>query len=105
MPQSLAADGAALDTSALLLAEFTVEQAMAELAGLRAERTLTRKFRAPQTLGVLTAAAQLLREVEASVRPAVRMAGHLQQLLDGIAEVEPLCGGHSMVSEELDDAI
>ena len=79
---------------------------MAELAGLRAESALTRKFRAPQTLGVLTAAAQLLREVDASVRPTVRAEpGQLQQLLDWIVEVEPLCCAHSAVAEELDDAI
>ena len=70
VPQSLAQDAAALDASALLLAEFGAEQAAAELTGLRAERILTRKFRAPQTLGVLTAAAQLVREAHAAVRTA-----------------------------------
>ena len=186
VPQSLAADGAALDASALLLAEFTAEQvypphsprspglrcsrplltviallvrptmlarlaklnacsvchthdslthhslthhslthphhsplttllttryslqAAAELAGLRAERLLTRKFRAPQTLGVLTAAAQLVREAHAAVRSgtAVVDESQLQLLLEAIAEVEPLCGGGaSAAADELDDAI
>ena len=108
VPQSLAQDASALDASALLLAEFTAEQAAAELTGLRAERLLTRKFRAPQTLGVLTAAAQLVREAHAAVQTATASvdASQLQVLLDAIAEVEPLCGGGaSAASDELDDAI
>eukprot|EP00964_Phaeocystis_antarctica_P151892 scaffold119588_cov60-Phaeocystis_antarctica.AAC.2 len=108
VPQSLAQDASALDASALLLAEFTAEQAAAELTGLRAERLLTRKFRAPQTLGVLTAAAQLVREAHAAVQTATVSvdASQLQVLLDAIAEVEPLCGGGaSAASDELDDAI
>ena len=83
-------------------------QAAAELAGLRAERMLTRKFRAPQTLSVLTAAAQLIREAHAAVRTSTASvdASQLQFLLDAIAEVEPLCGGGaSAASDELDDAI
>lgn len=108
VPQCLAQDASALDESALLLAAFTAEQAAAELAGLRAERMLTRKFRAPQTLSVLTAAAQLIREAHAAVRTSTASvdASQLQFLLDAIAEVEPLCGGGaSAASDELDDAI
>ena len=108
VPHSLAQDASALDASALLLAEFTAEQAAAELTGLRAERLLTRKFLAPQTLGLLTAAAQLVREAHAAVQTATASvdASQLQVLLDAIAEVEPLCGGGaSAASDELDDAI
>ena len=75
---------------------------------MRAERLLTRKFRAPQTLGVLTAAAQLVREAHAAVRSgtAVVDESQLQLLLEAIAEVEPLCGGGaSAAADELDDAI
>lgn len=90
------------------MAEFSLEQALLELTGLRAERQLTRKFRAPQTLHVLTAAVGLVREVQAAVSPTAQpRPDQLQLLVDGIAEVEPLAraGQARQVSDELDDAI
>ena len=114
--RSLKEDAIALDQCAISLAVFCHEQALLELGGLRAERALTRKFRVPQTLGVLTAAERLVREVVVAARPAIDTGGgnptldtELGQLVAGIAEAEALLpavgAGGQEGDDELDDAI
>lgn len=82
-------------------------QAMLELAGLRAERQLTRKFRSAQTHAVLTAAVQLVRDVHAAALKSPQInPEQLRQLEMGVSEVELLIqGGHPGHADELDDAI
>ena len=63
---------------------------------------LTRRFRAPQTLAVLTAATGLLRDAHPSSSAAA--SGRLQTLRDAIEEVEPLTAQVSH-DEELEDAV
>ena len=70
VPQQLQEESDELRKQALLLAEFAHELGTAELAGLRSESKLTQRFRAPQTLAVLTSAEQLMRSVDTAARPA-----------------------------------
>ena len=87
-----------------------------ELKSLRSERPLTRKFRAPQSLAILTAAAQLVRDARAALSSAgVQTPGvqtpaqpgdELAELLDGIAEAEALCAPAAAAGAgDADDAV
>ncbi|KAL3897670.1 MAG: hypothetical protein SGPRY_013005 [Prymnesium sp.] len=84
-------DAAAARTSALELADLGYQIASSELVGLRAEKKLTQKFRAPQSLAVITAASQLLAEVDAAVRPsAIVPPDWTMELQTAIDEVSPV---------------
>lgn len=106
VPEALDADAAAARTSALQLAELGHEIAISELAGFRAEKKLTQKFRAPQTLAVMLVADQLLRDVDSASRPSAAVpAALLAELAEGIEEVRPLVGSGEEEDDELDDEI
>ena len=107
VPQNLQEDADALRKQALLLAEFAHELALAELAGLRSEKKLTQKFRAPQTLAVLTSADSLMRNVDAAARPAAHVPSEqISEISEAIAEVQPMVGsGAAADDDELDDDI
>lgn len=81
--------------------------ARAELVGLRAEKKLTQRFRAPQTHGVLTAAHKLLVAVDALAQPAGRVdPEELSTLSEALEEVAPMLGSAKEdVDDELDDEI
>lgn len=90
------------------LAEFCHELAHAEHKGLRNEKKLTQKFRAPQTLAVLTAAEALVRAVDTSARPAAHVPpDDLASLCAAIEECRPMAGAAQAegLDEELDDEI
>lgn len=79
---------------------------MAEVAGLRNEKKLTQKFRAPQTLAVLTAAHALLVSVDAAARPSAHVPpASIAELSQAIDEVQPMAGSAQAVDDELDDEI
>lgn len=109
VPQQLDTDAAELRKQSLLLAEFAHELAHKELTGLRNEKKLTQKFRAPQTLAILTAAEQLVRSVDTASRPAAHVPpDDLASLCKAIEEVQPLAGsagGGAAEDDELDDEI
>ena len=108
VPQQLQKDADALRTQLLLLSEFAREVAQKELAGLRSEKKLTQRFRAPQTLGVLSAAEQLMRAVDTAARPTAYVEpDDLAALGEAILEVRPMAGSAAAgeADEELDDEI
>lgn len=107
LPQGLDADADVLRKQALLLAEFAHELAHAEISGLRKESKVTQRFRAPQTLAVLTSADQLMRAVDAAARPAAHVEPErLASLAAAIEEVQPMAGSAQGVEDdELDDEI
>lgn len=107
VPQRLDADANDVRCQSVLLAEFAHEIAQKELAGLHAEKKLTQRFRAPQTLAVLSAAATLMRAVDAAARPAAHVnLDHLAELESGIEEVRPMAGSAQLQDDdELDDEI
>jgi hypothetical protein len=90
-----------------VLAEFASEIAKAELAGLRAEKKLTQRFRAPQTLQILSSAHKLLLDVDALAKPTAQVErDELTILADAIEEVQPLTGTTQADAEdEFDDEI
>ena len=105
VPQQLQADADALRRAALPLAELAHELASKELCGLRAERKLTQKFRAPQALAVLEAAVHLVRGVQRAAQPVASFPAELlQELVDGVAEVQPMIVEKGE-DDELDDEI
>ena len=105
VPEQLQADADALRRAALPLAELAHEIATKELSGLRAERKLTQKFRAPQTLAVLEAAEHLVRGVHGAAQPVASVPPEqLQQLVEGVAEVRPMVA-EAADDDELDDEI
>ena len=105
VPQELQADADALRRAALPLAELAHELASKELCGLRAERKLTQKFRAPQALAVLEAAVHLVRGVQRAAHPVASFPAELlQELVDGVAEVQPMIVEKGE-DDELDDEI
>ena len=107
LPQSLKEDADGLREGCLLLSEFGYEIAISELAGLRAEKALTQKFRAPQTLSVLSTAHDLLTRVDVAARPVAHVPPEqLAQLADAMEEVRPIAGRASAAQDdELDDAV
>ena len=107
LPQDLDEEAHALRRQALLLAEFAAEIARAELSGLRKEGKVTQRFRAPQTLAILTAADQLIRAVDSAARPSAHVAAEdLNELAEAIAEVQPMAGSvQAADDDELDDEI
>ena len=107
VPHELHADADALRASTVQLAEVAHELATAELAGLRKEGKVTQRFRAPQTLAVLTAAAALLKDVDAWANPVAKVdAAHHAELQEGIEEVQAMgVGGAAADDDELDDEI
>ena len=107
LPHSLDADADSLKRQALLLAEFAHQLAHSELNGLRKESKVTQRFRAPQTLAVLTQADQLMRAVDAAVRPTAHVPPEdLASLADAIGEVTPMAGSAQAADDdELDDEI
>jgi hypothetical protein len=107
VPESLDDDAAAAQLSSAVLAEVAREVAEKELAGLRSEKALTRRFRAPQTLAVLRAAREVVQDV-ANFLPASeelsRSVGEQRALLDaGIAEVEPMAAAGQQACYEEED--
>lgn len=107
VPQALKADADALRAATLPLAQLAHEIALAELAGLRSERPLTQKFRAPQSLAVLEAALRLGQEVACVAHPVATLPPELlPRLVEGIDEVRPMVGaGDGAATDELDDEI
>ena len=107
VPQALKADADALRAATLPLAQLAHEIALAELAGLRNERQLTQKFRAPQSLAVLEAAQRLGYEVARVAHPVATLPAELlPRLAEGIDEVRPMVGaGGGAATDELDDEI
>ena len=82
------------------------ELAKAELAGLHAEKKLTQRFRAPQTLAILSAAHTLLGDVHAAAQPTAGVEDDERaSLLDAIEEVRPMVEGVQGEDDELDDEI
>eukprot|EP00966_Prymnesium_polylepis_P178516 4134313-Prymnesium_polylepis.2 len=105
IPQSVEADAHALRQSALLLAAYVHEQAIAELAGFRAERRLTQRFRAAQTVAVLSAAHALLLDVKGATAGTAKVPPeYLRHAADAIAELQPLVDALAH-DDEIDDAI
>jgi hypothetical protein len=107
LPQSLDEDADALRRQTLLLAEFAHQLATTELEGLRKESKVTQRFRAPQTLAVLTTAGQLMRAVDSAVRPTAFVSpDDLASVSSAIAEVEPMADSAlAGDDDELDDEI
>ena len=103
VPQALGEEASAARSSLLLLAEFATELGSAELAGLRAEGKMTQRFRAPQTLGVLTAADALVCNVEAAAQSGP--VSGVSVLREGRAEAAAMIGTAGVDDDELDDAI
>ena len=104
--QALHDDAAAARTAALELADLGHEMATVELAGLHAEKKLTQKFRSPQSLAILGAAYQLLRDVDAAVKPSALVPPDwLEELHAAIDEVTPMAGAADGGDDELDDEI
>jgi hypothetical protein len=111
VPQTLAADAHAARLAALGLAGLAHQLASRELEGLRAERPLTRRFRASQTLAVLQAAQALVRDV-AGFAPAdadgeAEAGERLEFLRAAVGEVEPMVQSaqRAAAEEEENDAI
>ena len=108
VPHALHADADALRASTVQLAEVAHELAVAELAGLKKEGKVTQRFRAPQTLAVLNAAAALLKDVNAWATPVATVdEEHAAELRRGIEEVGAMGfgGGAEAEDDELDDEI
>jgi chemotaxis protein histidine kinase CheA len=107
MPQELNADADALRSSLVELAIFAAELCRAEVGGLRNEKKLTQKFRAPQTLAVLRAAQKLLLDVNAVAQPAASVPTEdVEMIAAAIEEVTPMAGsGGDGGDDELDDEI
>ena len=108
VPHALHADADALRASTVQLAEVAHELAVAELAGLKKEGKVTQRFRAPQTLAVLNAAAALLKDVDAWATPVATVdEEHAAELRRGIEEVGAMGfgGGGEAEDDELDDEI
>jgi len=107
VPQTLQVDADALRTASLPFAQLAHKIALAELAGLRNERQLTQKFRAPQTLAVLEAAQQLVHDVAHFAHPVAMLPAELLPCLaEGIDEVRPMVdAGGGTATDELDDEI
>ena len=107
VPQQLNADADALRAKALLLAEFAHELALAEHSGLNKESKVTQRFRAPQTLAVLTAAEQLMRNVDHLLRDQEEVVEGLEEVGAAIEEVRPMVGSGQAAGDddELDDEI
>ena len=85
VPHALHADADALRASTVQLAEVAHELAVAELAGLKKEGKVTQRFRAPQTLAVLNAAAALLKDVDAWATPVASVdEEHAAELRRGL---------------------
>ncbi|KAL1508532.1 hypothetical protein AB1Y20_004632 [Prymnesium parvum] len=104
IPQTVAADADTLRQATLLLASFVHEQAVAELAGYRTERSMTQRFRATQTIAVLSAAKDLLIGIKAEVGAEKLPRSYLQEINDGIAEVQPVVDLY-FAEDEIDDEI
>ena len=82
------------------------EQAIGELAGFRVERKLTQRFRAAQTVAVLSAAEALLHDVKGVTAGVAKVpSSYLQEVAEGIAELQPLIADISAHNEEIDDEI
>jgi hypothetical protein len=107
MPQELNADADALRSSLVELAIFAAELCRAEVGGLRNEKKLTQKFRAPQTLAILRAAQKLLLDVNAAAQPAASVPTEdVEMIAAAIEEVTPMAGsGGDGGDDELDDEI
>ena len=106
VPQELEADSDELRRALIELADFGGELAKAELAGLHAEKKLTQRFRAPQTLSILSAAHKLLGDVHVAAQPTAAVEeDELQTLVHAIEEVRPMVGGAQGEDDELDDEI
>eukprot|EP00908_Phaeocystis_cordata_P016749 Transcript_28067.p2 GENE.Transcript_28067~~Transcript_28067.p2 ORF type:complete len:194 (+),score=94.37 Transcript_28067:455-1036(+) len=107
IPQQLEQEAEALRCACLPLAEHAHRLAVAELKGLKAEKALTQKFRAPQSHAVLEAALHLAREVNRVAHPVASLPeATLTELTDGIAEVQPMiASGGGADDDELDDEI
>ena len=109
VPHALHADADALRASTVQLAEVAHELAVAELAGLKKEGKVTQRFRAPQTLAVLNAAAALLKDVDAWATPVARVdEEHAAELRRGIEEVGAMGfggGGEAEEDDELDPRV
>lgn len=107
VPQSLGADASAARTSSRELASLAHELSAREMAGLRAEKLLTRRFRAPQTMAILMAADRLVREVAVFAPYEGELASDEQARLDALAasmaEVEPMVQSAQRAAEEADD--
>lgn len=107
LPQTLSDDADELRRASLVLAEFGHEIAISEVTGFRAEKALTQRFRAPQTLAVLSAAHELLTRVDAAARPVAHVPPPLlAEIAEAVAEVTPLASAaQSGATDELDDEI
>ena len=82
------------------------EQAVAELAGFRVERKLTQRFRAAQTVAILSAAEAVLHDIKGATADTAKVpASYLQEVTEGIAELQPLIADISAHNEEIDDEI
>lgn len=106
VPENLDADAADARNSALQLANLGYEVAISEVEGFRAEKKLTQKFRATQTISVLQAANQLMYEVNLASRPSAEVPlSLLAELEEAVAEVQPLVASREEEAGELNDEV